>query len=513
MSLKTISNRKIGLMWGLVAAIAIIVLAYREFSVLRQELEAKAVSLHRLVSQRADQHDAHMTGLSALASGNDRPLIAAMANLSDIIRQFYGRIEYVDLVSLTQTTDPIVFSTRPKALSPLEVTALQKAARASSGELQILAAEQGYLLVKRSPNTDQARYGLALYIDAAKLLENDLGFVAYTQISLSTEAGAKIYETGEALVSQPLVQTIDFSRTLGSQSQPLRLEIKQYVPVTEYVRGQMVLPVLVLMILGIWLNKAFLSQRHQTRLAEERALLGEHEARIAQASRINGLGEMASGLAHEITQPLTAILSQSQAGMRLLTNRPDEVETVKQVLSNITQQAKRGGDIINRLRSWTTHTDETVDQFDLNGVVEGLRDLMKADLKEKGITLETTLSPEHLPLVADRVAIEQVIFNLSRNALDAMSGQEGGVIHFTTKRDGETAVFMVRDHGQGIDEESLARLFEPFYTTKEKGMGLGLSLCENIITRYNGEIEIKNNPNGGVTALIRLPLKKVKDAR
>lgn len=400
MIFKHISDRKIGLIWAVMAVLVITVLAYRDFSVLRQELEAKAVSLHRLVSQRVDQHDAHMTGLSALASGNERPLIAAMSNLSEIIRQFYARIEYVDLVRLGKTDGAVVFSTRTTPLSSDQVAAVQKAAVASKGELQILPAAQGYFLVKRSPNTDQARYGLALYIDAAQLLENDLGFAAPTQIGLSTIDGAEIYKTAVADTDQPLVQTIGFTRLLGSQSQPLYLDIEQYVPVKAYLRWQVVLAVMVLALMGFFLNRAFLAQRHKTRLAEERALLGEHEVRIAQASRINGLGEMASGLAHEITQPLTAILSQSQAGMRLVTNKPADVETLKQVLSNIAQQAKRGGDIVKRLRSWTTHTDETIEEFDLNGVVEGLRDLMKADLKEKGITLETQFAPT--PLACSR---------------------------------------------------------------------------------------------------------------
>lgn len=115
-----------------------------------------------------------------------------------------------------------------------------------------------------------------------------------------------------------------------------------------------------------------------------------------------------------------------------------------------------------------------------------------------------------LPVRADRVAIEQVIFNLTRNGLDAMAGQDSGVIHLSTAQEAGAAVFRVRDHGIGVDEASLARLFEPFYTTKDKGMGLGLSLCENIVTRYNGEIDIKNNPEGGVTASIRLRLNEEK---
>jgi signal transduction histidine kinase len=494
--------------WVSVSMLIAALLTFQEFLSLKAELNSKSASLHRLASQRADQHDAHLTGLSALASANEEPLTDMMLNLSETIRKFYSRIQNVDLVKLDRKNPSLIFSTRYKRLDQNLVISIIEAAYASDGRLQIVPSNGGYFLVKRSPNSDQARYGLSLFIEGEKLLENALNFGSLTQLVLKTRSGLPIYATPDLIEQGFFTQTIKYANTLGSRSQPLTLEITQRINGADYIRWQFIVPLILLSVAGIFLTKSYLLQKHKTRMAEERAVLGEHEARIAQASRINGLGEMASGLAHEITQPLTAILSQSQAGARLIDATPNDMETLKQVLGNISKQAKRGGDIIQRLRNWTTHTQEKVEQFDLNSVAEGIRDLMKADLKEKGIVVETTLHTDTLSIEADHVAIEQVVFNLSRNGVDAMEGQSSGHLHLSTYIDGNYAVISVQDNGSGISEDDLLQLYQPFFTTKENGMGLGLSLCENIVNRYNGLIEIMNNPDGGVTSIVRLPLTK-----
>jgi signal transduction histidine kinase len=494
--------------WISVSIIVIALLAFKEFSSLKAELDSKATSLHSLISQRADQHDAHLTGLSALASANEEPLADMMLNLSETIRKFYSRIQYVDLIKLDKTNPYPIFTTRDTRLTKNQIVAINDAAYASDGRLQIVPSAGGYFLIKRSPNSNQALYGLALFIDAQKLLENDFNLDPHTQLVLKTGLNALIYTTPALGKQDFFTQEIQYIKTLGSQSQPLSLEITQYIHATDYIPWQFVVPLIFLSVVGFILTKSYFNQKHKTRMAEERALLGEHEARIAQASRINGLGEMASGLAHEITQPLTAILSQSQAGTRLIDANSDDTETVKQVLANISKQAKRGGDIVQRLRTWTTHTKESVKLFDLNSVAEGIRDLMKADLNERGIKIETALHPEPIQIEADHVAIEQVIFNLSRNGVDAMDGNTSGLLNLTTFTDGNYAVISVRDNGSGIPEEDLINLYQPFFTTKENGMGLGLSLCENIVNRYNGHIEIMNNAEGGVTSIVKLPVAK-----
>jgi len=485
-----------------------ILLAFKEFSSLTANLNSKAISLHRLVSQKADQHDAHLTGLSALASVNEEPLIDMMLNLSETIRKFYSRIQNIDLVKLDIKKPSLIFSTRYKRLDQKHITSINDAAYASDGRLQIVPATDGYFLVKRSPNSDHARYGLTLFIDAKKLLENDLNLGLQTQLALKTDKGVSIYETPFLKEQHLLTQKLSYSNKLGSRSQPLYLEVTQYVSVVDYIKWQSILPLMFLSAIGILLTKSYVIQKHKVRMAEERALLGEHEVRIAQASRINGLGEMASGLAHEITQPLTAILSQSQAGSRLIETKPDDLETLKHVMANISKQAKRGGEIVHRLRSWTTHTKETVELFDLNYVAKGIRDLMKADLQEKGIIIEMTLHPDALPIKADHVAIEQVVFNLSRNGIDAMEGKTSACLRLSTFQEGDYAVISVQDNGSGIAQDDLSQLYQPFFTTKENGMGLGLSLCENIVDRYNGHIEIMNNSKDGVTSIVKLPLTK-----
>jgi len=492
--------------WILLSALIVALLTLTEFSKQKAELIGKATSLHRLVSQRADQHDAHLTGLSALASANEKPLTGMMLNLSEMIRKYYSRISHIDLIKLDKTKPISIFSTRATRQDKKQINLIRDAAYASTGRLQIIPLLDGYSLVKRSPNSNKVRYGLALFIDGQKLLENDLGFGSQTQLILKTQLGGLIYET-QALDKQGLLsQTVRYKSTLGSRSQPLSLEIIQTISATDYIRWQFILPFIILSAVGMVLTRSYFDQKQKIRLAEHRALLGEHEARIAQASRINGLGEMASGLAHEITQPLTAILSQSQAGAHLVGGNAEETEALKQVLKSISKQAKRGGDIIQRLRSWTTHSQETIEIFDLNSVAKGIRDLMKADLMDREIVIETALYSGNLKIEADHVAIEQVVFNLARNGVDAMEGKPSGHLVLSTDKTDTHAIISVCDNGSGISEKDFTQLYDPFFTTKENGMGLGLSLCENIVNRYNGHIEIKNNPSGGVTSVVSLPL-------
>ncbi|WP_419904688.1 sensor histidine kinase [Kiloniella sp.] len=479
---------------------------------LKTELNTDAQSLHRMVSQRADQHDAHLTGLSSLASVNKEPLLDPLASLADTIQQFYTRITFIDLVKLDKQKPRGIFTSRPSGLEQNIIEDINAAAYASSGALQILPAPKGYLLVKRSPNSDLARYGVALSIDAAKLLQNDLGFGSEISIALATNDGVPLYhkigEPREGLFPFAL----KFHQVLGSRSQPLILDVRRTVTLSDIVPWILVLPFFLLSGATLFGVRAYLEQRLKAKRSEQRALLGEHEARIAQASRINSLGEMASGLAHELTQPLTAILSKSQAGEHIVKLNPEDSETLSSVLSSITQQSKRAGDILLRLRKWTVQETEGLEQVDLNSVARGIKELMKADLKERGIEMQLFLNPEALFIWADAVQIEQVVFNLAKNgveALDHVEGEteKGHTLEISTFTSGDQAVIEITDNGPGISKDIISNVHQPFFTTKPNGMGLGLSLCEGIVDRFYGTLEINNRSSGGVLASVTFPLK------
>ena len=252
---------------------------------------------------------------------------------------------------------------------------------------------------------------------------------------------------------------------------------------------------------------AFLRQRARTRRAEAKARLGEHETRIAHASRVNALGEMASGIAHELNQPLTALLSQSQAGLRLLEQAAPDPTAIRQVLEGNVRQSKRAGQILSRFRNWSRPDSGAQAAVDLNAVARGIEELLRADHRRRGIRVTLDLAAP-APLVAgDPVQVEQLLFNLVRNAADAIdaSARPGREIRIATARRDGAAVLAVTDSGDGVAAEMLPHLFEPFHTTKPDGMGLGLVLCENITHRLGGDIQLDNLPDGGVKAVVTLP--------
>ena len=299
-----------------------------------------------------------------------------------------------------------------------------------------------------------------------------------------------------------------WEKQLSSASQPLRLRIERQLTYRDLLSLKDL--ILAALLLGVVAALVFVFARQvsEIRRAETRARLGEHEARIAQASRINALGEMASGIAHELNQPLTALLSQSQAGMRILDQDGTNEPAIRQVLETNVRQAKRAGQILSRLRNWIKPAHNSVTTANLNIIARDIADLLADEHNRRGITLSLALIDE-VPLVnGDPVQIEQIVFNFVRNAADGIDDAEGTRRDITlqTQRKGEMWEIIVLDSGAGIPANVLPHLFEPFHTTKPDGMGLGLALCENITRRLGGRIDVTNAPGGGVRAAVAFPV-------
>src|SRR5215210_6260427 len=224
--------------------------------------------------------------------------------------------------------------------------------------------------------------------------------------------------------------------------------------------------------------------------------------------RVNAVGEMASGIAHELTQPLAAILSQSQAGLRLAKTSPGLAAEIAGVLEANVRHAKRAGAILGRLRAYVTGEVPRARPTDLNVLVHGIAELVSRDLEQHDVVLALNLQePEPWALV-DPVSIEQVIHNLVQNAADAVQAAPRGQrsVAISTMVEKDEAVVRVTDQGPGIPAADLPRIFEPFYTTKPDGMGLGLSLCERLVGAAGGRIEAENQSGGGAVFTVRLPL-------
>jgi signal transduction histidine kinase/ABC-type uncharacterized transport system substrate-binding protein len=235
----------------------------------------------------------------------------------------------------------------------------------------------------------------------------------------------------------------------------------------------------------------------------------EQREQLIHLTRVSTLGEISGALAHELNQPLGAILLNAQTGMRLAeAAHPDLVE-LKEILADILEDDRRAGSILEKLRLLARKEQAKYEALSSNQVVDDVLTLVHGDLIERRIEVIRELEPGLLSVRGDRVQVQQVMMNLVRNACDAMAADARSMRRLTikTERGGnETVVFTVSDSGPGIPKELQDRIFEPFVTTKSKGMGLGLSISRSILVAHDGEIWCSSSPDGGATFGFSLPI-------
>ena len=235
------------------------------------------------------------------------------------------------------------------------------------------------------------------------------------------------------------------------------------------------------------------------------------QAELAHISRLSAMGEMASTLAHELNQPLTAIANYLKGSRRLLEDAPDErARQVRDAMDKAADQALRAGQIIRRLRDFVSRGESERRVESLAKMVEEASALALVGAKELGVSVRFELQP-HVDLVlADRVQIQQVLLNLIRNSVEAMAGADRRELQVSSEArvDGIVEI-AVADSGSGLTEEVAAQLFQPFVTTKVAGMGVGLSISRAIIDAHGGQIWAETNPQGGT--IFRFTLRAVTE--
>ncbi|MCA9754803.1 MAG: PAS domain S-box protein [Candidatus Eisenbacteria bacterium] len=240
--------------------------------------------------------------------------------------------------------------------------------------------------------------------------------------------------------------------------------------------------------------------------AEEEA--GEHRERLAHVTRIGTMAEMATGIAHEVNQPLTAIATYSQACRRLMQDDRIEREDILDALEQINAQALRAGEVIRRLRSFVRKRESDRQLVSLNDVIREIVTLANTDSNLIEFEIELDLASDLPRTKVDPVQIQQVVLNLIQNGKDAMrdTASADDTIGVRTRRNaaGQLEV-SVRDCGTGISEVDASTLFDPFFTTKKSGMGMGLSISRSIITAHGGTLWFERNPDKGLTFYFTLP--------
>jgi two-component system sensor kinase FixL len=246
-------------------------------------------------------------------------------------------------------------------------------------------------------------------------------------------------------------------------------------------------------------------------MLEERARTEReaHEQRLqlAHLSRVGMLGEMSGGLAHELNQPLTAILSNAQAAHQLIVNKAIDDAELLEILRDIIAAEQRAGEVISRLRALFKRGETLMQPLDANQVVREVMSLARGDLATRSIEVALQLAPELPPVQADRIQLQQVMLNLVMNAAEAMAGtrsEERRLTVRTLAADGRVYVSFT-DHGAGFALDMHEKLFEPYYTTKAQGLGLGLSISRSIIAAHGGRLWGVGTPGRGATFHITLP--------
>jgi len=235
----------------------------------------------------------------------------------------------------------------------------------------------------------------------------------------------------------------------------------------------------------------------------------QHREELAHLSRVTMLGELSGSLAHELNQPLTAILSNAQAAQRFLEHDSVDLDELRDILTDIVDQDIRAGEVIHRLRLLLKKGEVDQQPLDVNNTVQEVLKLIDGDLVNQGVTMHTKLAPALPTVKGDRVQLQQVLLNLVMNASDAMnsnSSTERQMVVCTELSDGEGVRFSVSDCGSGIAHDELEQVFEPFFTTKPHGLGLGLSVCRTIISAHGGKLWAANNPDRGVTFHFTVPV-------
>ncbi len=255
---------------------------------------------------------------------------------------------------------------------------------------------------------------------------------------------------------------------------------------------------------------ADVTERRQT---EEAAL--RHQERLEQTSRLITMGEMASSLAHELNQPLSAIANYCMGSVNRLKSGDYRHEDILAAMEKASAQAERAGKIVRRTREFVKKSEPNRMPVVLAEIVEEAIGFAEIEARKAAVAIRVDLPPELPPVFADRIMIEQVVLNLVKNGIEAMQQAPvgGRELSVSARLGGDGAVEVtVADRGHGIGEEEAEKLFAPFYTTKQEGMGMGLNICRSIVEYHGGRLWAQPNPGGGSVFRFTLPVRSEREA-
>jgi C4-dicarboxylate-specific signal transduction histidine kinase len=246
----------------------------------------------------------------------------------------------------------------------------------------------------------------------------------------------------------------------------------------------------------------------EIRVSERTAELMKTQADLAHLSQVMSMGELAASIAHEISQPLTAVVAHGHACVEWLSASPPNVEKARQTADRIIQDGTQAGTVVSRIRALFKKETPAKSWFYMNEVIHQLTLFLRDEAMRRHITIQTDLASGLPRIMADRIQLQQVILNLAMNGMDAMAEttEDPKELVIRSRQEGEAMVVQVEDCGIGLNPETAEKMFDPFFTTKPHGTGMGLSISRSIVESHEGRLSALPRPSGGAIFQFTLPI-------
>jgi signal transduction histidine kinase len=469
------------LAWLALAAVGGVILARAELGRLREAFETDARIAHRLLSQRAVQHEAVLETLALLqaAPSGDAPEQRLPSVYPQIIAVQRRDADAVWPDAALRTAEAVSRSQRRPAFVDADF---------ARGRSRIVLSAQ------------PASFALTLDLSA---------MVPWSEWPMRRDdSPVRVWleHAGRQYLLQPGSKqgggwTFEFRKHLAAESQPFDVVARRAVGWGELPWGWIAAWMLAAagLLAGL---RAWQRQRTERERAEELLRLG-------QVARLNTLGELAAGMAHELNQPLTAVIANAQAARRLLDDDPPDVATARDAMAQAAQQGRRASDVVGRLRQAVERPDSgaQVRPVVLQDAVRNAFHLLEPEFARHHVAASLA-GDTPVSVAAEPVALEQIVHNLLMNALQALDQVPPAErkLVVAAEASGAEGILRVTDSGRGIDPAVLPRIFEPFFSTREHGLGLGLSLCETLAAGMGGRLQAAAHAPRGAEFRLTLPL-------
>jgi C4-dicarboxylate-specific signal transduction histidine kinase len=473
------------LAWAVLALLSGVFIARNELARQQDAFDTNARIVHRLLSQRVVQHDAILATLALLHSGSatDRPEQRLPALYTQIAAAAHrGPDEAWPTPSLTAAEA----ESRRLKRAVLANVDLQK----GTYQLVLAAQPDSYALTISMRN-------MVPWTEWPMVVET-----SPVQVHLQLAQANYVVQAGRAFAPDDAGWTFEARKVLAADSQPFEVVSQLHLGWAALPWAWMLFSAVAIAV-ALVRGHMLVQQRAQQRREEERQ-------RVGQLTRLNTLGELAAGMAHEINQPLTAILANTQAASRMLDDAEPDLPAARNAMHMAVQQARRASEVVGRLRRTVERPGGSalVQSVNLHSACRHALYLLEPELQRSQCAHTLTMGCPAFEVLADPVALEQIIHNLLTNALQAMEQvpATSRALHLVLTCIATHGTLRVQDSGPGIPPDALAKVFEPFYSTREGGLGLGLSLCETLAVGMGAQLSAGNRADQGAELTLHIPL-------